>query len=316
MRRGGCASLTRLCNALARAEGNATISLGGDASLTVDASHPGYSAVCGCGRATVALSPAVGLSVTVRGFDPQRPLRGLSLVPAELESTWNTTGVFSPRLVALMQGLGAVAAPGYRGPLLRFSGWGDELAGSEQSGGGSGGWLLRCTLCLAAPAFSAVTFAPYSSVASWGDRALASAWGITPAGVPLEHMAALVRATAAPAAWFSVPQGAAGAAAVAGGASFLRNLTRLLVDELLAGAVADALAAAAGGGPTPLPAGWQAMAPGLSTPVQLPAAAPGSAAALAARNLSTLVIQYSNELNFFPDAATATAQVGRGGSAG
>ena len=120
------------------AEGNATIELRGDANLTVDATHPGYSAACSCGRATVALSPATGLSVVVRGFDPLRPLRGLSLVPAEQESTWNTTGTFSPRLVALLQGLGGVSAPGYRGPLLRFSGWGDELAGSEwaaRSGG-------------------------------------------------------------------------------------------------------------------------------------------------------------------------------------
>ena len=161
-----------------------------------------------------------------------------------------------------------------------------------------------------------VTLAPYSTVASWADRAVPATWGVTPAGVPLEYMAALVRATSAPAAWFSVPQAAAKDAAVAAGASFLRNFTRLLVDELLAGAVAEAVAAAAGGGASsPLPAAWQAVAPGLSSPVQLPAAAPGSAEARAARNLSLLVVQYSSEVNFYSDTATAAAQVRRGSDA-
>ena len=66
-RRGGTGAQPRL---FVCAEGNATIELRGDANLTVDATHPGYSAACSCGRATVALSPATGLSVVVRGFDP------------------------------------------------------------------------------------------------------------------------------------------------------------------------------------------------------------------------------------------------------
>jgi hypothetical protein len=88
-------------------------------------------------------------------------------------------------------------------------------------------------------------------------------------------------------------------ASLAGGASYLRNFTRLLVGELLAGAAADALKLAAG---LDLPSAWRAVAPGLAFPVAL---APG----FAARNLSRVIVQYSNELNYYTDAALAAAQV-------
>lgn len=275
---------------LLRTGGNVTVELDGDVRITVNSTSPGYNPACACGRVVVAIpTPALGIVVRVfRLLDPERPLRALHLVPIGLEATFNSTDLFHPRFVGMLRAIGASAEGAGRGPLLlRFSGWAQELA--------------------------TITFEPYARTATWEDRALPGAWGIAQAGVPLEHMCALARAAGAGAAWFSVPQNAAGAAAVAGGcssggvfvalcthtrthacaagATYLRNFTRLLVDELLAGAAADALSLGPG---AVLPPAWRAVAPGMSMPVPLadPAAAPWAAGSGSPpRNLSRVVIQ-------------------------
>ena len=73
----------------------------------------------------------------------------------------------------------------------------------------------------------------------------------------------------------------------AAGATYLRNFTRLLVDELLSGVAADSLLQRQG---LTLPSSWRAVAPGMSIPVPLadPSAAPWSGSA---RNLTRIVIQ-------------------------
>jgi hypothetical protein len=191
-----CIHTHTLARTQSSAEGNVTIELDGDVRLLVNSSSPGFDASCVCGRVVVALStPSLGIVVRIfRLLDPAHPLRALHLVPIELESKFNSTDLFHPRFVGLIRAIrdtAAVGAAGDRGPLmLRFAGWAQELA--------------------------TITFAPYAATATWEGRAVPGSWGITPAGVPLEHMCALVRATGAGSAWFSVPQNAAGAASVAG----------------------------------------------------------------------------------------------------
>jgi hypothetical protein len=296
--------------------GNATIELQGDANVTANASSAGFDRAGYTGRLLIpSLNPAIGLTVRLSGFDPDHPIRALHLVPLELEATFNVSDLFHPRFRALLrlsirQPPGSGGAPGSTrggggGPVLRFSNWQHELAG--------------------------ITFAPYSAVSAWEGRAQPGRCfsSVRQAGVPLEHMAALARDTDAAAAWFSVPQGACAAAAVAAGAGYLRNFTRFLVDELIAGAAAAALAAQlsdqGGGGGLAFPSGFRALGPapaatqaalvasGFAATARSAYSAAGAPAVplppLPSRNLSAVILQYSSELSFYTDAAIAGAQL-------